>query len=95
MAHYIVATIKIVDREEYAKYEAGFLEIFQRYKGKVLAVDENVRLLEGEWPATRTVILEFPTADDALDWYQSDEYQTLAQHRFNASEGNIVIVQGL
>ena len=35
MAHYLIAQIEIADREEYAKYEAGFMDIFLTYKGKI------------------------------------------------------------
>ena len=46
MAHYLIAQIEIADREEYAKYEAGFVDIFLTYKGKILSVEENEHLLE-------------------------------------------------
>ena len=93
--HYLIAQIEITDRDAYAKYEAGFMEIFQRYKGKILSVDENIGVLEGDWPFTRTVLVEFPSKEDALSWYNSDEYQLLAKHRFSASESNIIIVSGV
>ncbi len=92
---YIIALINIHDREEYARYEAGFVEIFTQYKGQMLAVDEAAEVIEGEWPHTRTVLIEFPTRDDALAWYQSDAYQKLAQHRFDASSANIVFLESL
>ncbi len=95
MTHYMIAKIEIVDREEYARYEAGFMEIFSRYGGQMLAVDEDVRLLEGEWPATRTVLIAFDSAEDALDWYQSEDYQQLAKHRLKASDADLVLIQGL
>ena len=95
MAHYLIAQIDIKDREKYAKYEAGFMGIFLTYKGKILSVEENEHLLEGQWPFTRTVLIEFPSQEDALDWYKSKEYQDLVQHRFSASTANIVIVSGL
>ncbi len=95
MAHYVIAKISIVDREEYGRYEAGFMEVFSCYKGKILAVDESVKLLEGEWPVTRTVLIEFPSEEGAMDWYTSDEYQQLAKHRFVSSKGDIVLVQGI
>ena len=95
MSFYLVAQIDIVDREGYATYEAGFVEIFSRYQGTVLAVDEQPKLLEGSWPFTRTVLISFPSEDDAMAWYQSDEYQSLAQHRFSSSSANIVGLQGL
>ena len=95
MAHYLIAQIDIKDREKYAKYEAGFMDIFLTYKGKILSFEENEHLLEGQWPFTRTVLIEFPSQEDALDWYNSIEYQVLVQHRFAASTANIAIVSGL
>lgn len=95
MSHYIVARIDISDREEYSQYEAGFTEILLKYSGQLLSVDEDARLLEGEWPATRTVLIEFPSEEKAMDWYSSDEYQQLAKYRFASSEGNIVLIKGL
>ena len=82
VSHYLVAQIEIADREQYSDYEAGFVEVFLKYKGKMLAVDEQPDLLEGSWPFTRTVLIEFPSSEAALDWYRSDEYQDLAKHRF-------------
>lgn len=95
MTVYTVALLSIHDREEYAKYEAGFMDIFARYEGRMLSVDESPDVLEGDWPHTRTVLIEFPSTKAMDNWYHSDEYQALAQHRFGASTGSIVRVQGL
>ncbi|MCZ6458287.1 MAG: DUF1330 domain-containing protein [Gammaproteobacteria bacterium] len=95
MPIYIVAQINIEDRDTYARYEAGFMEIFDRYEGELLAVDEAVTELEGSWEYTRTVIIQFPDEAAARSWYDSDDYQALAQHRFAASAANLAIVQGL
>jgi uncharacterized protein (DUF1330 family) len=94
MTHYLIARLDINDREEYSKYEAGFMEIFNQYDGKMLSVDEAPKLLEGEWPVTRTVLVEFPSEASAMAWYQSEAYQTLAQHRFASSDGNVVLLKG-
>ena len=95
MATYLVAQISIKDRDTYARYEAGFMEIFDRYHGELLAVDEAVKELEGSWDYTRTVILRFPDEAAARAWYDSADYQALAQHRFAASTANLAIVKGL
>lgn len=95
MAAYLIAQIQIDDRERYAQYEAGFMDIFMKYSGKILSVDETVATKEGDWPYTRTVLIEFPSKDEANAWYESDEYQQLAEHRLAASKGNIVLIQGL
>jgi uncharacterized protein (DUF1330 family) len=95
MAAYIVARITIEDRERYGQYEAGFMEIFAAHTGRLLAVDDNPEVLEGEWRCTRTVVAEFPDRESALAWYRSDDYQSLAEHRFAASDGEIALLAGI
>lgn len=94
MSAYLIAKITIRDRAEYAKYEAGFMEIFNGMGGRILSVDEAPKVLEGAWACTRTVLAEFPDEAAALGWYNSDAYQKLARHRFNASDGEVVLVKG-
>jgi len=95
MSVYIIAQINIHDRAGYDTYSAGFLEVFARYSGELLVVSEAPLVVEGEWPYTRTVLIKFPSAEAARDWYESPDYQALAQHRLRASQGNVVIVEGL
>ncbi|MCP5055662.1 MAG: DUF1330 domain-containing protein [bacterium] len=95
MSVYIIASIAIEDREEYEKYQAGFPDVFSRYKGELLAVSDDPQLVEGEWPYTRAVVLRFPDADEARRWYESPEYQALAKHRWQASTASIISVAGL
>ena len=95
MSVYVIAEISIADRETYGRYEAGFLDIFARYQGEVLSVDEAPVVVEGEWRGTRSVLLRFPDEASMRDWYESDAYQELAQHRHAASTGNIIMVKGL
>lgn len=90
-----MASIAIEDRELYSKYEAGFGEIFAKYRGEIVAVSDEPRVVEGEWPYTRAVLIRFPDDDEARRWYESPEYQALAEHRWSASQGSIIAVQGL
>jgi uncharacterized protein (DUF1330 family) len=90
---YIIAQINIHDREAYEIYEEGFDQVFEQYKGMVVTVDEDPVVLEGEWPYGRTVLLRFPSEEEARRWFESEEYNQLKQHRLNASEGNIVLVR--
>lgn len=95
MSVYGVALIDIRDRNEYGNYEQGFMDVFSKYEGRLLAVDESPTVLEGAWPWTRTVLLEFPDEERLMAWYQSAEYQTLAKHRFNASQAAVAVLRGL
>lgn len=94
MSSYFIAQIKIHNREEYKKYLEGTNEILKKYKGEVLVVDDTPIVLEGEWPYTRVVIIRFADEEEVKRWYNSTEYQALAQHRFKASKANTILAKG-
>ena len=94
MSIYLIANIAIEDWQEYEQYQSGFLEIFGRYGGELLAVSDETEVMEGEWPYTRAVVLRFASREDARRWYDSPEYQKLAEHRLRASKGTLIAVTG-
>ena len=95
MTVYIVAQITIGDRESYAKYEQGFMPVFNLFKGTLLSVDESPFILEGDWACTRTVLAAFPSKDMALEWYNCPEYQAILPYRLKGAKAHIVILNGL
>ena len=95
MSVYLIAQLNIHDRVTYAKYGSPFMDIFTRYGGKLLSVEEAPLVIEGEWGYTRTVLLEFPSREQAHAWYESEDYQAIAQHRRAASAANLVLIRGL
>jgi uncharacterized protein (DUF1330 family) len=54
-----------------------------------------VRTLEGEAFEGRLVLLEFPTADVAVNWFDDPEYQSAAQIRRAAPTGRLFLVDGV
>ena len=94
MSVYLVAQLNIHDRATYAKYGSAFMDIFKQYKGKLLSVEETPTVLEGEWSYVRTVLLEFPSEERAHAWYESQEYQAIAEYRRAASTANLVLIRG-
>jgi uncharacterized protein (DUF1330 family) len=95
MSVYIIAQIDIQDRDGYRRYEEGFPTVFSKFNGELLVVSENPTVVEGSWPCTRTVLLKFPSREEAERWYRSPQYQALSQNRWNASKTNAVIVDEL
>ena len=92
---FVVVQIAINDRDGYHQYEsAGHQEIFDKFSAKVVGVDEQVEAVEGSWPFTRTVIIEFPSKELARAWYDSDEYQAVVGLRHDSTTSNLVIVSG-
>jgi uncharacterized protein (DUF1330 family) len=95
MTVYVVFLLTITDGEVFQRYGEGFMEIFSKYDGQVLAATENPISIEGDWPYSRTVILSFPNTDALNRWYRSPEYQTLAKLRHQASTSQTAIIPGL
>ena len=90
---YLVAQISIHDRDIYTKYSEGFYDVFNKYNGEIVLVDEEPSLIEGSWEHTRMVIIRFPDDTEFYRWYNSPGYQKLAELRWKASDSNLVLVK--
>ena len=96
MSAYMIAQIQITDPEAYQAYLAGFMPIFHRYDGELLATSGGqTEVLEGAWAYPRTVIMKFPSQDHARRCYRDPDYQALAEHRHRSAQANLVLVEGL
>lgn len=93
---YMVAQIRITDPGRYRQYLAGFMPIFERHGGELLATSaQETVVLEGKWCHPRTVIMRFPSAAHARAWYGDPDYRALAEHRHHSAEANLVMVEGI
>lgn len=61
---------------------------------KILAVETQHELLEGDWHGNQTVVLEFESVEAARAWYHSEGYQAAAKLRQAAADCNAVILSG-
>ena len=76
---------------EYRKAVPATLEAFG---GKFIVRGGKLKLLEGEWPHSRLVIIEFPSREAAEGWYKSPAYQKIIGLRLSSTVGNLIIVEG-
>jgi uncharacterized protein (DUF1330 family) len=96
MTAYMIAQINVHDAQEYQKYLAGFLPIFERYEGELLVTSRSeTEVIEGEWAFPRTVIMKFPNLEQARCWHEDPDYQALAEHRHRSAQANLVLVEGV
>ena len=91
---YIVAAVTINDQDTYRQYQRGFGAILQQYEGEIVAISTDPTILEGGWPETLTVLLRFESQEQALEWYNSGEYQELAMIRRAASTADLILMDG-
>ncbi len=94
MAVYFVARIAIKDQEKYDQYGQAARATIPG-NAKVLAVDFKAETVEGEWPGTHTVMLEFPDEAAFRAWYNSPAYQEALKLRLAGTESNSVLLHGL
>lgn len=95
MSYYFVAQIRIKDDIEYQKYIDKSGDIFKKYRGEYLSVDNKPRVLEGDWTYTRTVLIRFNNKNDFEEWYNSKDYQDILKHRLKAADCDTILAEGL
>lgn len=88
-----MVNIKITDENEYQKYLRHADEVFTKYKGRYLAVDDDPLVLEGKWDYSRAVLIKFESRVDFNAWYYSVEYQEILKFRISASECDSILFE--
>ena len=95
MAAYWVARAKISDPVQYKKYTDLVPDIVARYGGKILARGGRYQIMEGPQKFQRFVVVEFPTFEQAVACFTSEEYdEAAAFRRSGAGEVETIIVDG-
>ena len=90
---YIIGHVTIHDAEAYQVYGGKNNELIPAAGGRFLARGGRSEILEGEGHP-RHVIIEFPSYEEALAFYNSPEYQENMKIRQANSEGTIMVVEG-
>lgn len=91
---YWVARVTVTEPDTYKLYAEAAPEAFKRYNARVLARGGRAQQLEGDG-RPRNVVIEFPSFEEAIACYNSEEYQAARKHRQDAGEAEIVIVEGV
>ncbi len=94
MAAYIIVNVFIHDEDSYESYKKLTPASISAFGGKFIVRGGNVDHLEGEWETGRVVVLEFPNAQQARDWWSSTEYSTAKEIRQKAATTQMILVEG-
>ncbi|OBB74242.1 DUF1330 domain-containing protein [Mycobacterium sp. 852014-52144_SCH5372336] len=95
MTVYAIAQLRFTDRAAYNRYQARFLEVFNRYSGTLLAADESPQILEGESDREKVVLMSFPDEPSFRDWANSPEYQEISKDRRAGADSVVLLIEGL
>ena len=95
MKAYWIATYKDMKNPENIKrYAEKASPVIKKYNGIILARGGKVETIEGN-PSPRTVLIQFPNMDDALQCYNSPEYQEAKKIGNGEFNRHIQIVEGV
>ena len=95
MRAYVLAEIEVTNPEGYKAYSASVVPTIEKYGGRFLVRGGAVHPLEGDWPARRRVILEFPSREAAQKWWDSPEYEKPKSLRRANSNGRLLMLEGI
>jgi uncharacterized protein (DUF1330 family) len=95
VAAYVIYQGEVLDPERYDDYKTKAAASIAAAGGRYIVRGGEVVVLEGDAPAGRTVVLEFPTRPAAIDWYRGHEYTEIRKIREGAARARMYVVDGI
>jgi uncharacterized protein (DUF1330 family) len=95
MAAYFVLQIDWSDPQGHKRYLEGIQGMIEKHGGHLLVTSTELQTVEGRWEKPRLVIIEFPSKEALLSWYDSSEYRPMLDLRLKSSQSNAVVVEGV
>jgi uncharacterized protein (DUF1330 family) len=92
---YLIGEIQVHNAETYKKYASQVPATLAPFGGHYLAAGGEAKAVEGDPPAGRIVIIEFPSLEKALQFEKSPAYEKIKPIRHANATSRIFIVQGL
>ena len=90
---YWIARVDVHDETAYKQYVAANAEPFAEFGARFLVRAGKFESVEGT-SRSRNVVIEFPSYDAALACYRSPAYQHAMTFRRDASEGDLIVIEG-
>ena len=96
MAAYLIVNFDVDDADTYRTYQKGAVpSLGIGESSRLVAYDTATTQVEGENAGHQTVVLEFPTMEEAKAAYESEAYQEVLPVRFQATSKHFgLLVEG-
>ena len=92
MAVFLIVDIKVNDRSKFKEYAKAAQSTVEAFGGRYFCRWGVPKTLEGEWGASKIVVVEFATTERAEAWWDSEEYRPLKALRREASTTRVLLV---
>jgi uncharacterized protein (DUF1330 family) len=94
MPAYLVGSITVTDPVGYEEYRARVPAVIFAHGGRYVVRGGEMKVIEGDWPVSRTVVLEFPDMQRLRAFYDSPDYAPLLAIRKRCAVSNLIAVEG-
>lgn len=95
MKYYCVAEFEVTERGWVPEYVREVTALVERYGGRYLARTPKAERLEGTRKAPQIfLIIEWPSREAAMAFYESEEYAPYLKRRLEGSVGELALVAG-
>jgi uncharacterized protein (DUF1330 family) len=95
MAAYVIVDIDVTDPVKYEEYKKIAAPTVAAFGGRYIVRGGKVEALEGDWRFERLVVLEFPTAERAREWWRSESYRGAKALRHASAKSKMILVEGM
>ncbi len=96
MPAYLIADVETLDQEGMQYYRRRVGATLEPYGGKFVVRGGRCQVLEGDWETSGLVLIEFPSIEQARQWYDSPEYQKIIPMRLrHARTSFLALVEGV
>ena len=95
MAAYIIVEVSILNPTNYEEYKKLTPASIEAYGGKFVVRGGKSESLEGDWSPERIVVVEFPTVEQAKEWWNSEIYAPAKKIRQANAFTKMIVVQGV
>jgi len=94
MPAYIISQVHMRPGPGLDNYRRLAADSIECHGGKYLVRGGDTDVLEGEWSGA-VIVVEFPSAEQARAWYESDDYAEALKFRDDALTRNLILVEGV
>jgi uncharacterized protein (DUF1330 family) len=95
MKYYCVAELDVTDPSWVQGYVQNVTKLVEQSGGRYLARTSNIERLEGERKVPQIfLIIEWPSKESAMNFYESDEYKPYLKGRMEGARSELALVAG-
>lgn len=95
MPAFVIADVDVTNPGAYEQYRSQVQGTLQPYGGRFRVRGGHAQVLEGDWQPSRLVIIEFPSLDQAQQWYNCAAYQAILPLRLQNADSRVLLMEGV